>query len=41
MRRSLVELLRKINHKDISSVVVDGNDNYEFEELKKQPIFIV
>ena len=41
MRRALIELLRKINPDEISSVVIDGNDNYTFDELKKQPIFIV
>lgn len=41
MRRSLVELLRKINPKDISSVEIDWNDNYTFEELSKQPKFII
>ncbi len=41
MRRALVELLRKIKKKDIDSVVIDGRDNYEFEELDKNPIYIV
>lgn len=41
MRRALVELLRKIDNENISSVVIDWNDNYKFDELKKQPIFIV
>jgi len=41
MRRALVELLRKIDNDKINSVVVDGNDNYTFDELKKQPLFIV
>lgn len=41
MRRSLVEILRKIDNDKIDSVLVDGNDNYSFDELKKQPIFIV
>lgn len=41
IRRALVELLRKINSEDINSVVIDWNDNYKFDELKKQPISIV
>lgn len=41
MRRALVELLRKIDNKQIASVVVDGRDNYSFEELEKDPIYIV
>ena len=53
MRRSLVELLRKISppsnfplagegqEEFIKWVFVDWNDNYKFEELDKQPIFIV
>jgi len=41
MRRSLVELLRKIDPENISTVMIDGNDNYEFDELKKKPIFVI
>ena len=41
MRRALIELLRKIDNEKISSVVIDWNDNYEFKELEKNPIFIV
>lgn len=41
MRRSLVELLRKIDNKKISWVLVDGNDNYVFEELEKKPIYVI
>jgi ribonuclease HII len=41
MRRAIVELSRKINTDDINSVMIDGNDNYEFEELAKKPIFII
>ena len=41
MRRALVEILRKIDNEKINSVVIDGNDNYTFDELKKQPLFIV
>ena len=41
MRRALGELLRKIDRDNINSVVIDWNDNYTFDELKKQPLFIV
>lgn len=41
MKRALVELLRKVDNDNIWSVVIDWNDNYTFEELKKQPLFIV
>lgn len=41
MRRGLVEILRKIDNEKIDSVLVDWNDNYKFEELKKNPIFII
>ena len=41
IRRAIVELSRKINTDDINSVMIDGNDNYEFEELEKKPIFVV
>jgi predicted adenine nucleotide alpha hydrolase (AANH) superfamily ATPase len=41
MRRALVEILRKIDNTDITWVVIDWNDNYEFDELEKKPIFIV
>ncbi|MFK7779598.1 MAG: ribonuclease HII [Candidatus Gracilibacteria bacterium] len=41
MRRALIEILRKIPNEDIGSVVVDGNDNYKFDELEKDPIFII
>ena len=41
MRRSLQELLRKIDSKNIDSVLIDGNDKYVFDELEKQPIYIV
>ena len=49
MRRSLVELLRKIKpefsengqENYISWVFIDWNDNYEFEELEKKPIYII
>jgi len=41
MRRSLEEVLRKIDAQKIDCVRIDGNDNYVFEELEKKPIFIV
>lgn len=41
MRRSLVEILRKINRDEIEWVLVDGNDNYVFDELTRKPIYIV
>lgn len=40
MRRSLVELLRKIDPKKIE-VVIDWRDNYEFDELKEKPKYII
>lgn len=42
MRRAIVEIQRKIP-KEFSeiSVVIDGRDNYEFEELKQKPLYIV
>jgi len=41
MRRALVEVLRKIDNNKINSVVIDWNDSYSFDELKKKPIFII
>ncbi len=41
MRRALLEILRKINQDDIDSVVIDGKDNYSFDELKKKPLYII
>lgn len=46
MRRSLVEILRKIPkssswNNQINWVLVDGNDNYEFKELEKKPLYII
>ncbi len=45
MRRSLVEVLRKIKHnpeqKQKIEVVIDGRDNYVFDELDKKPLYIV
>lgn len=41
MKRSLIELFRKINPEKIDSVLIDWNDNYKFDELNKNPIYIV
>lgn len=41
MRRSLVEILRKIDNTKINAVLVDWNDNYKFDDLWIKPIFIV
>jgi len=42
MRRALVEIKRKIpkNFTEIS-VVIDGNDNYSFDELIQKPLYII
>lgn len=40
MRRSLLELSRKIDIKHISKILVDGKDNYEFEGFQK-PQYII
>jgi ribonuclease HII len=42
MRRALIEILRKIP-KDFTdvSVVIDGRDNYVFDELEQKPLYIV
>jgi len=50
MRRAIVELLRKISPHSVSpkgrevaqlEVLIDGRDNYDFEELKKRPTYII
>jgi ribonuclease HII len=41
MRRALVEIQRKLVDSEIDSIVIDGRDNYIFEELTKKPIYIV
>ncbi len=41
MRRAIVEILRKIPHKRIWNVMIDGRDNYVFEELSTPPTYIV
>lgn len=42
MRRAIVEITRKIPaHFEHISVVIDGKDNYEFEELVEKPLYIV
>jgi len=40
MRRAILELSRKINFKNIE-VLIDWRDNYDFEELKERPTYIV
>lgn len=42
MRRALLEILRKLP-KELSdiSVVIDGKDNYEFQELAQKPLYII
>jgi len=40
MRRAILELSRKISFKDIE-VLIDWRDNYDFEELKERPTYIV
>jgi ribonuclease HII len=39
MRRALLELSRKIDFKNLESVSIDWNDNYDFEILPIKPIF--
>jgi ribonuclease HII len=41
MRRALVEIQRKIDVDQIESVLIDGKDNYVFDELKRKAIYIV
>lgn len=41
MRRSLVEILRKIDNSKIFSISIDGNDNYIFDELDKNPLYVI
>ena len=40
MRRAILELSRKISFKDIE-VLIDWRDNYDFDELKERPTYIV
>ena len=40
MRRAILELSRKISFKEIE-VLIDWRDNYDFEELKERPTYIV
>jgi hypothetical protein len=42
MRRAIIEIQRKIP-KELSeiSVVIDGRDNYVFQELDQKPLYIV
>lgn len=42
MRRALTELLRKVpKDYEIEGVLIDGNDGYTFEELRKRPIYLI
>ena len=42
MRRAIVEIQRKIPEEFSEvSVVIDGRDNYAFEELEQKPVYIV
>lgn len=41
MRRAIIEVQRKTEDFEIHSVVIDGRDNYVFEELEKKPLYIV
>lgn len=49
MRRAIVEILRKLDHpqpllsKEGSNieVLIDGRDNYDFDELKTRPTYII
>ena len=41
MRRAIIELQRKIDFTKVKSVLIDGRDNYTFDELEKQPLYIV
>jgi len=49
MRRALIELLRKIPSPNLSQageetkyeVLIDWNDKYKFQELEKDPIFVI
>jgi len=43
MRRALIEVIRKVKPRSQKyiEVVIDGRDNYEFDELKAQPLYIV
>ena len=40
MRRSILELSRKISFRKIE-ILIDWRDNYDFEELKKRPTYII
>jgi hypothetical protein len=42
MRRAIIEIKRKIPE-ELSevSVVIDGRDNYIFDELEQKPLYIV
>jgi ribonuclease HII len=40
MRRAILELSRKVSFKNIE-VLIDWRDNYDFEELKERPTYII
>jgi len=41
MRRAIVEIQRKLTNYEVTSVVIDGKDNYEFDELSQKPLYII
>lgn len=41
MRRAIVELMRKIPTQNITTIAIDGRDNFQFDELPRSPIYIV
>jgi len=42
MRRAIIEIKRKLPKEfEQISVVVDGRDNYDFDELEQKPLYLV
>jgi len=42
MRRAIVEIQRKIPAAfENISVIIDGNDNYAFDELENPPLYLI
>lgn len=41
IKRAFIELFRKIDIDNIDSILIDWNDKYEFDILKKQAIYII
>lgn len=41
MRRAIIEVQRKLSDYEVTSVVIDGKDNYSFKELSQKPLYIV